>query len=75
MSDADNYMYGPLYYDISWVLLGILLLLIVIAIVVLIFYITRKKEVKTLKSLKVTPLRRRFRLPRRYLNVDGFEED
>ncbi len=78
MSDADNYMYGPLYYDISWVLLGILLLLIVIAIVVLIFYITRKKEVKTLKSLKVTPAKKvdMDSLKKKYIGlIDQAERD
>ena len=54
MSDISNLMYGPLYYDVSWVLLGLLLLAIAVAIIAMIFYFTRKKEVKTLKSLKVT---------------------
>ncbi len=54
MSDISNNMYGPLYYDVSWLLLGLLLLFIAVAIVSMIIYFTRKKEVKTLKSLKVT---------------------
>ncbi|MBR0134233.1 hypothetical protein IJM16_03125 [Candidatus Saccharibacteria bacterium] len=57
MPDISNLMYGPIYYDVSWLLLGLLLLLIAIAIIVIILYLTRKKEVKTLKSLKVTPAR------------------
>ncbi len=54
MSDISNLMYGPLYYDVSWLLLGLLLLVIAVAIISMIFYFTRKKEVKTLKSLEVT---------------------
>ncbi|MBO4855532.1 hypothetical protein J5500_03975 [Candidatus Saccharibacteria bacterium] len=54
MSDISNSMYGPLYYDPTWLLLGLLFLLMAVAIIVLIIYFTRKKEVKTLKSLKVT---------------------
>jgi len=54
MSDISDLMYGPIYYDASWLLLGVLLFLIVVLIIGAIIYFTRKKEVKTLKSLKVS---------------------
>jgi hypothetical protein len=53
MSEGSEYIYGPIYYEPSWLLLGLGLLLLAITIISLIFYVTRKKEVKSLKSLPI----------------------
>ena len=53
MSDGSEFMYGPLYYDNSWLFLGTLFLSIAFIIIATIFYVTRKKQIKSLKTLKV----------------------
>ncbi len=53
MSGASEYMYGPLFYEPSWLLLGTALLLLVALIIGLIFYFTRKKEIRSLKTLPI----------------------
>ncbi len=53
MSDADLTLYGPIYYDISWTILGIILILLAIGIIATIFYVTRKKPIKSLATLKI----------------------
>jgi len=58
MYDVSDLMYGPIYYDLMWLLLGFFIFAIGVAIIVTIFYITRKKEIKTLKSLKVSPIKK-----------------
>ena len=52
MRDVNEYMYGPFYYSFAWLFVGILFLLMAIAVVVLIYYLTRKKEIKTITTLK-----------------------
>ena len=52
MQDVSELMNGPFYYGFIWLLIGLLFLGIAIGIIVFIFYITRKKEVKSLANLK-----------------------
>ena len=53
MSAGSEYIYGPIYYEPSWLLLGLGLLLLAAAIIGLILFATRKKEVKSLKTLPI----------------------
>lgn len=52
MRDASELMYGPFYYGFVWLLVGLLFLGMAVAIVAVIYYLTRKKEIKTIASLK-----------------------
>lgn len=54
MSEDNILYYGPISYSPIWVIFGLLALGIAAGIIVVIFYITRKKEIKTIKTLKVT---------------------
>jgi GTPase Era involved in 16S rRNA processing len=54
MSDVNGLYYGPISYSPIWVLLGLLFLGFAIGIVVVILYVTRKKEIKTVSTLKVS---------------------
>lgn len=53
MSDANKYLYEPFYYNIVWALIGIAFLLLAIVIIGVVFYVTRKKKIKTLQSLRI----------------------
>ncbi len=52
MSEGSLF-YGPVFYNISWTLIGVGFLLLAIAIIVAIFYFTRRKKIRTLSTLKV----------------------
>ena len=52
MSDGDLF-YGPVYYGISWTLIGLAFLILSVGIIVAIFYFTRRKKIRTLSTLKV----------------------
>lgn len=52
MRDISELMYGPFYYGFIWLLIGLVFLGLAILIVVFIFYLTRKKEIKTIANLK-----------------------
>lgn len=52
MRDVSKYMYSPFYYSLAWLFIGIVFLLMAISVVVLIYYLTRKKEIKTIANLK-----------------------
>ncbi len=54
MSDVNVYMNGPIYYNITSVIFGILLVSLACLIVAIVFFITRKKQIKSLASLKIT---------------------
>jgi len=53
MSDASSYMNGPAYYSLSLVLWGIALVMTAGAIIGAIFFVTRRKKIKSLASLKI----------------------
>lgn len=52
MSESSLF-YGPIFYNISWTLIGLGFLLLGIGIIVAIFYFTRRKKIRTLSTLKV----------------------
>ena len=52
MPNVSELMYGPFYYSFVWLLIGLLFVAVIVAIIVAICYVTRKKEIKTLKNLK-----------------------
>lgn len=51
MSASSSLMSGPIYYSNLWLILGILFFVVAIIIIIAIFYVTRKKEVKTISTL------------------------
>lgn len=53
MSDVSKLMYGPIYYSFGWTMVGILFALLAAGLVFLIFFITRKKTLKSLSTLKI----------------------
>ncbi len=53
MQEDNVLYYGPITYSPIWTLIGLLLLGIAIGIIIAIIYATRKKEVKTISTLKV----------------------
>lgn len=53
MSDASTTFYGPITYSPVWIFVGILLLAIAAVIIFLIIYVTRKKDIKTIDTLKI----------------------
>ncbi len=53
MSDVNKYMYDPIYYSFGWTMIGILFVLLALGLVILVFYLTRKKKVKSLATLKL----------------------
>lgn len=53
MFDASMRMYGPLYYNVWWTVAGVVLVLSAVAMVVVILFVTRKKSVKSLATLKI----------------------
>ena len=53
MFDASNNIYGPLYYDTWWSVLGAIIALASIIVIVVILFITRKKKIRSLATLKV----------------------
>lgn len=53
MSDVNKYMYGPIYYSFGWTMVGIIFILLAIGLVFLMFYLTRKKKLKSLATLKI----------------------
>ncbi len=48
-------MHDPVYYNNIWLLIGVFLLLIAATVVFLIFFVTRKKKIKTIANLTVSP--------------------
>ncbi len=54
MSDDKTLFYGPINYSPIWAMIGLLLLGLAIGIIVAIIYTTRKKEIKTISTLKIT---------------------
>lgn len=54
MSDDKTLFYGPINYSPIWAMIGLLLLGLAIGIIVAIIYATRKKEIKTISTLKIT---------------------
>lgn len=50
-------MRSPEYYSPVWLLIGILFLLLFVGVIVFIFYLTRKKPVKKISTLKPEPVR------------------
>lgn len=54
MSDDKTLFYGPINYSPIWAMIGLLLLGLAIGIIAVIFYTTRKKEIKTISTLKIT---------------------
>lgn len=54
MSDDKGLFYGPINYSPIWAMIGLLLLGLAIGTVAAIIYATRKKEIKTISTLKVT---------------------
>lgn len=54
MSDDKTLFYGPINYSPIWAMIGLLLLGLAIGIIVVIIYTTRKKEIKTISTLKIT---------------------
>jgi GTPase Era involved in 16S rRNA processing len=54
MSEDNILYYGPISYSPIWVIFGLLALGVAAGIIILIFYVTRKKEIKTINTLKVT---------------------
>jgi hypothetical protein len=55
MSDANSDFYGQINYSPIWLLIGLLLLVFAVGIVVGIFYVTRRKKIKTISTLKIKP--------------------
>lgn len=55
MSNASNEMYGPFYYNPIWAIIGVAFLLAAIAVIFMIYYVTRKKEIKSLKNIAIKP--------------------
>ncbi len=53
MSGDKTPFYGPISYSPVWLVLGLLFLCIAIMIVVVILYLTRRKEIKTVSTLKI----------------------
>lgn len=54
MSDDKTLFYGPINYSPIWAMIGLLLLGLAIGIIAVIIYTTRKKEIKTISTLKIT---------------------
>ena len=54
MQENNSLYYGPISYSPIWAIIGCILLSAAIGIVIAIIYITRKKEIKTISTLKVS---------------------
>ncbi len=52
MLDESSGMYGPFYYNLIWLIIGLAFLLMAIAIIFVIIFITRRKPIKTIADLK-----------------------
>lgn len=52
MSEDKVLFYGPIEYSFVWLIIGLVLLFAAAGIVFAIFYTTRKKEIKTISTLK-----------------------
>lgn len=52
MSEGSSF-YGPFYYSIVWTVVGVAFILLAISAFVLIFFITRKKKIRSLSTLKI----------------------
>lgn len=52
MQDVSDLMYGPFYYSVVWIFVGLLFLAMAAAIIAVIYYLTRKREIKTIANLK-----------------------
>lgn len=55
MSDANGYYYDPINYSPVWFLVGLVFAGLAIGIIAIILYVTRKKEIKTISTLKIKP--------------------
>ncbi len=54
MSVNPNLVHDPAFFSPIWIVLSLLSILLIVAIYVLIFFITRKKQIKTLAHLSVS---------------------
>lgn len=54
MSESNVLFYGPITYSPIWTMIGLLILGIAIGVIIAIVYATRKKEIKTISTLKVS---------------------
>lgn len=54
MSGDKLQYYGPITYSPIWLMLGLVSIGIAVGIVIAILYVTRKKEIKTISTLKVS---------------------
>ena len=54
MSESKVLFYGPITYSPIWTMIGLLILGIAIGVIIAIIYATRKKEIKTISTLKVS---------------------
>ena len=54
MSEDRTLFYGPISYSPIWFIIGLLLLILAIGVIAAILYATRKKEIKTISTLKVS---------------------
>lgn len=54
MSDDKSLFYGPINYSPIWAMIGLLFLGLAIGTIAVIIYATRKKEIKTISTLKIT---------------------
>lgn len=52
MQDIDNMISAPFYYSIWWLIAGIILMATFAGILGYIFYTTRRKQIKTLSTLR-----------------------
>ena len=53
MSEGKVLYYGPITYSPIWILIGLLFLGIALGIIAVVIYSTRKKEIRTIKTLKI----------------------
>ena len=53
MSEGKVLYYGPITYSPIWILIGLLFLGVALGIIAIIIYSTRKKEIRTVKTLKI----------------------
>lgn len=54
MYENKALFYGQISYSPVWMMIGLLLVGLAVGIIVVILYITRKKEIKTISTLKIT---------------------
>lgn len=55
MSEGKVLYYGPISYSSIWILIGLLFVGVALGIIIVILYSTRRKEIRTVKTLKIHP--------------------